>query len=171
MWDIVTDLTEHMRADKALKESEEQLKNLASKLLAAHEVERKRIAGDIHDGLGSTLSQIKMKTEGVLEKVEKELGPDIAEPLKSIVPVVQESIDECRRLQMDLRPPMLDDLGILPTLSWFCRRFQTIYPSIRIEKKMEIKEDEVPDSLKTVIFRITQEAMNNVAKHSSFAPC
>jgi len=151
---------------ETLKESEKQLKYLASRLLAAHEDERKRIAGDIHDGLGSTLSQIKMKTEGILEKVEKELGPDIAEPMKSIIPIIQESMDECRRLQMDLRPPMLDDLGILATLSWFCRRFQTIYPGIRIEQKINIKEDEVPNLLKTVIFRITQEAMNNVAKYS-----
>ena len=67
---------------------------------------------------------------------------------------------------MDLRPPMLDDLGILATLSWFCRRFNTIYPGIRIEQKIDIKEDEVPDLLKTVIFRITQEAMNNAAKYS-----
>jgi signal transduction histidine kinase len=66
---------------------------------------------------------------------------------------------------MDLRPSMLDDLGLLATLSWFCRRFQTIYSWIRIEQKIDIKEDEVPDSLKTTIFRITQEAMNNAAKH------
>ena len=155
---VVTDL-------EALKESEKQLKYLASRLLAAHEEERKRIAGDIHDGLGSFLSQIKMKTAGVLEKLEKELGPEVAEPLKNIIPVIQESIDECRRLQLDLRPPMLDDLGILATLSWFCRRFNSIYPGIRIEQKIDIKEDEVPDLLKTAIFRITQEAMNNVAKY------
>ena len=156
---VVTDL-------EVLKESEKQLKYLASRLLAAHEEERKRIAGDIHDGLGSSLSQVKMQTEGVLEKVEKELGTNIAEPLKSIIPIIQECIDECRRLQLDLRPPMLDDLGISATLSWFCRRFNTIYPGIRVEQEIDIEEDEVPDLLKTVIFRITQEAMNNVAKHS-----
>ena len=156
---VVTDL-------EVLKESDKQLKYLASRLLNAHEEERKRIAGDIHDGLGSALSQIKMKTEGVLEKVEKESSPDIAEALKSVVPVIQESIDECRRLQLDLRPPMLDDLGIVATLAWFCRRFGTIYPGIRIEQKIDIREDKVPDLLKTAIFRITQETMNNVAKYS-----
>lgn len=156
---VVTDL-------EALKKSEKQLRDLASRLLTAHEEERKRIAGDIHDGLGSTLSHIKMETEEILKTVEKELGPVIMEPLKSILPIIQECMDECRRLQMDLRPPMLDDLGILATLSWFCRRFQTIFPGIRIEQKIDIKEDEVPDSLKTVIFRITQEALNNAAKHS-----
>jgi len=60
---------------------------------------------------------------------------------------------------------MLDDLGILATLSWFCRTFGTTYPGIRIEQKIGIQEKEVPDSLKTSIFRITQEAMNNIVKH------
>jgi signal transduction histidine kinase len=67
---------------------------------------------------------------------------------------------------MDLRPSMLDDLGLLPTLSWFCRRFQAIYSAIRIEQETDIREEEVPDALKIVIYRITQEAMNNIAKHS-----
>jgi len=156
---VITDL-------EAFKESEKQRKYLASRLLAAHEEERKRVAGDIHDSLGSSLSQIKMTTEGILKIVNEKSCPGITEPLKNIVLTIQESIDECRRLQMDLRPPMLDDLGILATLSWFSRRFQATYPAIRIEQKIDIKEDEVPDMLKTVIFRIVQEAMNNVAKYS-----
>jgi len=156
---VITDL-------EAFKESEKQRKYLASRLLAAHEEERKRVAGDIHDSLGSSLSQIKMTTEGILKIVNEKSCPGITEPLKNIVLTIQESIDECRRLQMDLRPPMLDDLGILATLSWFSRRFQATYPAIRIEQKIDIKEDEVPDTLKTVIFRIVQEAMNNVAKYS-----
>ena len=156
---VVTDL-------EALKESEKQLKYLASRLLAAHEEERKRIAGDIHDSLGSSLSHVRFKTEGVLEKVSEKSDPELTEPLKDIISVIQESMEECRRLQMDLRPPMLDDLGILATLSWFCRRFNSIYPGIRIEQKIHIQEDEVLGSLKTAIFRIVQEAMNNAAKHS-----
>jgi PAS domain S-box-containing protein len=156
---VVTDL-------EALKESEKQLKYLASRLLAAHEEERKRIAGDIHDSLGSSLSQIKHKVEGVLEDVKERSITEVTESLKSVIPIIQESIDECRRLQMDLRPPMLDDIGILATLTWFCRRFQTIFPGIRIEQKINIKEDEVLNLLKTAIFRIAQEAMNNVAKYS-----
>ena len=67
---------------------------------------------------------------------------------------------------MDLRPSILDDLGLLPTLSWFFRRFRSIYSEIRIEQEIEIKEGDVPHSLKIVAFRVTQEAMNNIAKHS-----
>jgi signal transduction histidine kinase len=61
---------------------------------------------------------------------------------------------------------MLDDLGLLATLSWFCRGFQTIYSGIRVEQEVAIEESEIPGPLKIVIYRVTQEAMNNVAKHS-----
>jgi signal transduction histidine kinase len=67
---------------------------------------------------------------------------------------------------MDLRPSTLDDLGLLPTLSWFCRRFKTIYSEIQIDREIGIEEGDVPLPLKTVVFRVTQEAMNNIAKYS-----
>jgi signal transduction histidine kinase len=67
---------------------------------------------------------------------------------------------------MDLRPPVLDDMGLLPMLSWFCRRFQTVYSTIRTEPEIGIQEGEIPDVLKIVIYRLVQEAMNNIAKHS-----
>jgi signal transduction histidine kinase len=57
-------------------------------------------------------------------------------------------------------------LGILTTLNWHCREFQKIFCHIRIEKKIDISEDDVPHSLKTVIYRIFQEALNNISKHS-----
>jgi signal transduction histidine kinase len=80
--------------------------------------------------------------------------------------VIQEGIEECRRIQMDLRPSLLDDLGLVVTLSWFCRGFQAIYSGIRIEQEIDIQESDVPQPLKLVVFRVVQEAMNNIAKHS-----
>ncbi len=148
-----------------LEKTNEALRNLSSRLLSAQEEERKRIAGEIHDTLGACLSGIKFKVEDVLQKIG-ETSKDAAESLKTVVPVIQEGVEECRRIQMDLRPSMLDDLGLLPTLSWFCRRFQAIYSGIRVDQEVTIEENEVPDSLKIVAFRVTQEAMNNIAKHS-----
>jgi len=71
-----------------------------------------------------------------------------------------------RRLQMELRPTILDDMGVAAAVEWFCREFQTTYPSITIERKLCVNEAELADSLKLVIFRIAQEALNNVGKHS-----
>jgi signal transduction histidine kinase len=166
------DVAERKRTEEALKvtsealrEREKRLSDLSARLLKAHEEERKRIAGELHDTLGSCLSGIKFKVENALPQVGK--AANVAtESLSSIIPVIQEGIDECRRMQMDLRPPMLDDLGLLATLSWFCRRFQTIYSTIQIKQEIGIEEAEIPNALKIVIYRITQEAMNNIAKHS-----
>ena len=79
---------------------------------------------------------------------------------------VAQSLGEVRRIMTDLRPSVLDDLGIMPALNWFCREYQKTYSHISVEKQIGIEEHEVPDSLKTPIFRISQEAMNNIAKHS-----
>jgi signal transduction histidine kinase len=69
-------------------------------------------------------------------------------------------------MQQDLRPSMLDDLGLLTTIGWLCRKFGEAHSDIRIDRNINIEEREVPASLKLVIFRILQEALNNVAKHS-----
>lgn len=67
---------------------------------------------------------------------------------------------------MNLRPSILDDLGILPTIEWFCRAIEETYPNIHIEKRIIVKEKDVSTPLKIVIYRILQEAMNNIVKHS-----
>jgi PAS domain S-box-containing protein len=160
------DITERQLAREALQQSEEQLRYLSSQLLSAEEKERKRIARELHDGIGQSLTAIKFRVENMLQQINKGKAKRMAEPLETIIPLIQQSIEESRRVQMDLRPSILDDLGILATLSWFCREFQTTYSEISIEKRIDINEDEVPDSLKTVIYRISQETLNNVAKHS-----
>ena len=188
--DLSWEIVERMRAEQALRErtweleklsdtlelqvrertadlakTNEDLRRLSQKLLSAQEEERKRVAGEIHDTLGSCLSAIKFKIEAVLQMIEK-TSTATAEYLKPLIPVIQEGIEECRRIQRDLRPPMLDDLGLLPTLSWFCRRFQSIYSTIQVEQEIDIEETDVPDPLKIVVFRVIQEAMNNTAKYS-----
>ena len=154
---VVMDLTERKRAEEQLKESEKQLKHLASQLLTAQEDERRRVAHDIHDSLGSQLSAVKFRVEDFFKMM-----PGASE---SITSALQEAIDESRRIQMDLHPSILDDLGIAPALAWFCRKFETTYP-LKIEREVAIKESELPQSLEKAIYRISQEAFNNIAKHS-----
>ena len=148
-----------------LGKANEALRHLSSKLLSAHEDERKRIAGEIHDIIGACLNAVKFKVEGALQRSDEDPS-FLTESLRVIVPVIREGVEECRRMQMDLRPSMLDDLGLLPTLAWFCRRFQTIYSGIEIEQKIGIEEDKIPNALKIAVYRVVQEAMNNIAKHS-----
>jgi PAS domain S-box-containing protein len=156
---VVMDLTERKRAEQELKESAERLRHLSGQLLITQENERKLIASEIHDSLGSSLGAIKFRIEEVLRKA------GIGDP-ENIVPSIQKVIEETRRIQMALRPSSLDDLGILPTLNWFCREFQKTYSNIHIRTQISMEEKDVPDILNTVIYRICQEAFNNIAKHS-----
>ena len=160
------DITERKRGVEALQESERQLRFLSSQLLKAQEKERKRIAQELHDGIGQTLSALKFGLEDALNGLGKAQASPGGKALESIIPMVKSGIEDVRRICTDLRPSILDDLGLLATISWFCREFQTIYSGIRIKKKIDIKEHEVPDTLKTVIYRVLQEAFNNIAKHS-----
>jgi PAS domain S-box-containing protein len=158
-------IDEYERVEVELKKSESSLRQLSSELLNAQEKERKMIAGEIHDSIGSSLAAIKFKVETTLTELTGN-RPKTPTALKSLIPIVQGAIDEARRIQMNLRPSMLDDLGILPTIKWLCRQFESTYSDIRIKQSIKIEEHEVPDSLKTAIFRVLQEGLNNVAKHS-----
>lgn len=149
-----------------LLRTNETLRNLSSKLMSVQENERKRVALEVHDVLGSSLSAIKFKAEEAVFLLPHEGYLNISKPLEELILLVQDTIEKARKIQTDLRPPHLDDLGILAALAWFCRRFQTTYPGIEVGQTISLQEEEVPDQLKIVIFRITQEAMNNIGKHA-----
>jgi PAS domain S-box-containing protein len=163
---VFFDITEHKHMNEALQKSENELRSLSAELLDAQEKERARIARELHDGVGQSLSTIKVR----LETLAKIAGSDVSqirvEDLDNLVPIIRQTIEEVRNTSMDLRPSTLDSLGILPTIDWFSREFQTTYPFMQIEKKIDIRETDVPESLKIVIYRIVQEALNNAARHS-----
>ncbi|MBI4764708.1 MAG: GAF domain-containing protein [Deltaproteobacteria bacterium] len=164
--DTVANIIVRKRGEEALRESENQLRLLSSRLLSLHETERKEFALEVHDSLGTSLSAIKFMIEGALQRIRNGSVANTVESLESLIPIIQEAIGEARRIQTDLRPASLDELGILATLAWFCRRFQAEYKNIHIEQEITVREEEIPGPLKTVLFRITQEALSNVAKHS-----
>jgi PAS domain S-box-containing protein len=163
---IVSDMTKRRKAEDALRESGRELRILSNQLLSAEEKERKRIANELHDGIGQALSAIKFSVENSLGQLRNVSDQSELEPLKALIPLTQKTIEEVRRIVMDLRPSILDDLGILATINWFCREFQKVYTGIRIEVDIDVQENIIPSPLKTVIYRILQEALNNVAKHS-----
>jgi PAS domain S-box-containing protein len=163
---VVSDLTKRRKAEDALRESGKELRILSNQLLSAEEKERKRIARELHDGIGQALSAIKFSVENSLGQLRKISQQFELESLEALIPLTQKTIEEVRRIVKDLRPSILDDLGILATINWFCREFQKVYTRIQIESSIDVQEDSIPSSLKTVIYRILQEALNNVAKHS-----
>ncbi len=163
---ILSDISERKRAEKALAESERQLRQLSAQLMTAQERERKRLARELHDGIGQSLTAIKFRLENCIELAHASGDATHLESVRVIVPAIQDAVEEVRRISMDLRPSTLDDLGILATITWFCREFQETFSGIKISKRISVQEDEIPGHLKIVLFRILQEALNNVAKHS-----
>lgn len=156
----------HKRAEEAIRESEKQLRSLSLQLLNAQEKERKRIAQELHDGIGQIMAAIKFGMENILSPGSQRKDPSVTKTRDTTIQLIRKAIEEVRRISTDLRPAILDDLGILATLGWFIREFESIYSDIRIERRLTIREEEIPDPLKIVIYRLFQEAMNNVAKHS-----
>lgn len=163
---LVDYITKRKQTEEALHRSEAELRRLSSHLLKAQEEERKRIARELHDGIGQSLSAIKFKVETALNEMGQENPGQVVKSLEAVVPVAQEAVEEVRRISRNLRPSILDDLGILATISWMCREVETIYSGIRIEKQIDIEEHDMPDSLKIIIYRVLQESFNNIAKHS-----
>jgi PAS domain S-box-containing protein len=162
---ISLDITKRKQIYTELKDRERQVRNLSSRLSDAHEEVRKRIAMELHDGVASSLNAIKLSLERNLN--DREEKTDYPAPtLEEIVSMVEKTNDEVRRIMGELRPSMLDDLGIIPTISACCRELETIYPAFTVEKQIRIEEDEIPERLKIVLFRIVQEALTNAGKHS-----
>jgi signal transduction histidine kinase len=150
------------RAKRMLPHPAPDRQDLSHLVLVAQESERKRIAADLHDGLGQLLSAAKFGVESALAGTNEQARTTLVD----VASTVKQALDEVRRIAMNLRPSTLDDLGILATLSWFLREFRSIYRSIEVEASFPHEEREVPDALKVAIFRVVQEAMGNIAKHS-----
>jgi PAS domain S-box-containing protein len=152
------------RLEETLRESEKQIRFFASQCLTAQETERKRIAAELHDSIAASLAAIKFS----IEKTQMEMKQGLATPesLQSLISTVQQTIGETRRIMADLRPSILDDLGLIAAMNWFCREYPKTYSHIAVDCEIALSEGDLPDSLKTPIFRISQEALNNIAKHS-----
>ncbi len=162
--EIFHDITGRKRAEEALKESENQLRYLSSELLTAQETERKRIASELHDELGQALMVMKLR----LRFVEKELEKDQAAlkgECEDILSYIDQVIENVRRLSRDLSPSILEDLGLTAAVRWLVNHFTKNY---NIEVKSDIIDIDplFSQDAQIVIYRILQEALNNVGKHA-----
>jgi signal transduction histidine kinase len=109
---------------------------------------------------------MKFEVENAIRKIAEQVSEPHLRPLQAIFPLIHDTIEEVGRIAMDLRPSILDHLGVLATVAWVCREFNKTHSGIRLEKQIDLEEDQISEHQKIVIFRILQEALNNVAKHS-----
>jgi PAS domain S-box-containing protein len=163
---LESEIQEHRLTGEKLLESERRYRELAERSLQALENDRKLVAKELHDSIGASLAAIKFSLEEKLEKMGKTSIPDGVISLEKIISYFLDTIKETRRISARLRPTTLDDLGLLATIRSFCREFTDLYSHIRLDASLDIREDEIPETLKIVLYRILQEAMTNAAKHS-----
>ena len=147
------------------KRVENAMRDLSSRLVDAQESERKLVSQELHDSIGGKLTAIKYSLEKIISEIDQRSSA-LGHPLDDLLSIVYDTIEETQRIYRNLHPSILDDLGLKAAIRSLCREFKEVYSWIDIESQIKIQEDQVQDSLKILVYRILQEAMNNVAKHS-----
>jgi signal transduction histidine kinase len=137
------------------------------RLLILEENETKRVAKELHHDLTQSLEMIKRDLEQGIQQIKDNQVKLGIKSLDNLPSKIRQATDQIQKIGFYLWPPTLQNahLGILPTISWFCREFQEVHSNIRIDVEVDIQEDEVHDFLKPTIYKILKEALNN-AKYS-----
>jgi signal transduction histidine kinase len=149
-----------------LRRSERQLHVLSSKLMEAQENERKRLAHELHDSIGASLTAVKFGLERELNRAGSGYAAPDRALLEQLTSTVETTIKDLKRIYGNLRPLILDDLGVLPAIRSLIRQFSEVRPQVHFDQTFAVDEAEIPEPLKIVIYRICQEALNNISKHS-----
>jgi len=140
-----------------LRESHERLESLSRRLVDVQEAERRALARELHDEVGQILASLRLR-----------LGGGTGQPAAEVQEILGELLDRVRGLSMNLRPPTLDELGLLPTLLWHFERYQA-ETGVRVDFHSRDAERRFAAGVETAAFRIVQEALTNVARHAHVA--
>jgi PAS domain S-box-containing protein len=159
---IASDLSETKRAEKELRASSVQLRSLAAHLLTVREEERAMISREVHDELGQSLTAVKMDLAWLARRLPPENG-EMIERIRSTRQLAESLIQDVRRISTELRPGILD-LGLAAAVEWQVQEFQS-RTGIRCSHRLLTREAFAP-KVSTVLFRILQESLTNVARHA-----
>lgn len=149
---------------ETLQEKEARRRELLGKTINAQEEERKRLARELHDELAQALTVLIMR----LEVLEEQVSPGqvaLKQELARTRALTAQTLEETRQLILDLRPTMLDDLGLIPAIRWYAEMH---LESLGVEVSLETSgaRRRLPQTVETALFRIVQEAINNIARHA-----
>jgi signal transduction histidine kinase len=156
---------ERDRAEQALERRTQELRALTARLAEAEEAERRRISRELHDQVGQSLTALGIN----LNIVRSQMGNSDTEPLAArlddSLAMVEQTTDRIRHLMADLRPPVLDDYGLIAAVRWYCEQLAA-RTGIKCRVEGDEPEPRLPIATETALFRIAQEALTNVAKHA-----
>jgi signal transduction histidine kinase len=144
---------------------QEDIRSLSRRLMTATEEERKRVAMDLHDHFGQIVTGLNFSLESLHANLAERGAPEPPQ-ITALMTMVQHLAAEFRRYATCLRPALIDDLGLVPTLEWHIEELLKHHPHLSIEfRKFGIKR-QPPPSVAETLFRICQESLNNVIKHA-----
>ncbi|HOS48314.1 MAG TPA: PAS domain S-box protein [Bacteroidia bacterium] len=162
---LAIDVTEKIIAEQELQESHQQLRDLSAHLQNIREDERGNIAREIHDELGQQLTGLKLDLSWVKKKMKTE-DPEVTEKVQETLMLIDLTVKTVRRIATELRPGILDDLGLIAALDWQSHEFEK-RSGIRCEFIAKVNPQELTSDISTGIFRIYQESLTNIARHSN----
>lgn len=162
---MVTDVTRRKQIAEELQQSYKDIRELASHLQNIREEERIQIARDIHDELGQQLTGLKMDVSWLSSKLKEKDGA-MDEKIKGMTELLDEAVRSVRRISANLRPSILDDLGLEAALEWQSQEVQKRF-GIKINFNSEFPEIELPEGVATGLFRVYQEALTNAVRHAN----
>jgi signal transduction histidine kinase len=152
--------------ERELQSSRDELARLSARILRAQEDERRRISLELHDSVGQSLGALKYLLERFVALSEKPAPGDAERALDAAISQLQRAIRDTRSVAMSLRPSLLDDMGAASAIRWLCRWFKETYVDIHMMQECDIDDASVPQHIAAPMFRIAQEALTNIAKHS-----
>jgi PAS domain S-box-containing protein len=166
---IAEDITERKEADDRLRASREQLRALSASLQSTREKEATRIAHQIHDELGGLLTGLRWELEALERMIQQAGDADrltvMREKLATMVGLTDTTINVVRHIASELRPSILDDLGLLEAIEWQTQQFQT-RTGIQCVYDCSLQSIPLSDQQSTAVFRILQEALTNILRHA-----
>jgi PAS domain S-box-containing protein len=160
---MLRDISAQVDAERSLQRSHEELRELSANLLSIREEEKSRIARELHDDLGQQLTALKMDISSL--ELSAGTGAEARAQLRGMQRLIDATVASMRRIAADLRPVMLDDLGLVPAIDWLAIDFTNRY-GIDVERRIDASHTIFNRNGATALFRIVQEALANVARHA-----
>ena len=156
---------ENARLLETVTEHRRDLQRLSAQIIGAQEAERQRISQELHDEMGQALTAMSINLAAIEKELPPELDPVVRERLAETSSLADQTLEQVRELALDLRPAMLDDLGLVPAVRWYVNRFAK-----RLDLEVELEaidlDERLAPEVETALYRVVQEALTNVARHA-----